>query len=98
MGGDLPPPWPTPPPPEPPAPVPRRRTNGMAIASLCCALATPLFPLAWILGLIFGYIALRQIRDDPTQTGRGLAIAGVVIGWVIVASVVVGVFALVLVD
>ena len=69
MGGDLPPPWPTPP--APPAPVPRRRTNGMAIASLCCALATPLFPLAWILGLILGYIALRQIRDDPTQTGEG---------------------------
>ena len=70
----------------------------MAIASLCCALATPLFPLAWILGLVLGYVALRQIREDPTQTGRGLAIAGIVIGWVVVASLVVGVVALVLVD
>src|SRR3954452_24834831 len=47
-------------------------TNGMAIASLVCAFfCTPL-------GLIFGFIALSQIRERG-QGGRGLAIAGIVI-------------------
>ena len=37
--------------------------------------------LGSILALIFGYIALRQIKQRQ-QRGRGLAIAGVVLGWI----------------
>lgn len=53
-------------------------TNGMAIASLVCAfLCTPL-------AVIFGHIALSQIGKSG-QGGRGLAIAGLVIGYISIA-------------
>ncbi|WP_353828111.1 DUF4190 domain-containing protein [Agromyces sp. SYSU T0242] len=37
-----------------------------------------------ILGLIFGYIALAQIKKTGEQ-GRGLALAAVILGWIGVA-------------
>jgi hypothetical protein len=59
------------------------RTNGLAIASLVLGIVW-LEGLGSILALIFGYIALRQIKQRQ-QRGRGLAIAGVVLGWIGVA-------------
>jgi len=91
----------TPPLPPPPSPVARppshpqvaiRRTNGMAIASLCCSLGTLLVGISFILGIIFGHIALSQIRRDPSQQGRGLALAGVIVGYVFL-----GIFVLVII-
>jgi hypothetical protein len=42
--------------------------------------------LGSLLALIFGYIAKSQIdRSGGTQGGRGMAIAGIVLGWVGVA-------------
>jgi hypothetical protein len=38
-----------------------------------------------VLALIFGYISLRQI-DRRSEQGRGMAIAGIVLGWVGVAT------------
>ncbi len=36
-----------------------------------------------ILALVFGYVALNQIAaSGGTQQGRGMAIAGVALGWV----------------
>ena len=47
-----------------------------------------------ILALIFGYRAMKEIdRSNGTQTGRGLAVAGVVLGWV---GLVMGVIWLIL--
>jgi peptidyl-prolyl cis-trans isomerase B (cyclophilin B) len=54
---------------------PARQTNTMAIAALVSALV--LAPL----GIVFGHIALSQIRRTGEE-GRGLAIAGLVIGYV----------------
>jgi hypothetical protein len=43
-----------------------------------------------ILALVFGYIARAQIkRSNGVQTGQGLALAGIVLGWVGVAVLVV---------
>jgi Domain of unknown function (DUF4190) len=43
-----------------------------------------------ILALVFGYIAKSQIdRSGGTQSGRGMAIAGIVLGWIGVAVLVV---------
>ncbi|MGV0764803.1 DUF4190 domain-containing protein [Mycolicibacterium sp. XJ647] len=68
--------------------VPVQRTNGLAIAALVCPLVTcVLFPL----GIIFGHIALSQIARTG-EGGRGLAIAGLVISYVLAA--IVGVFLL----
>lgn len=40
-----------------------------------------------LLGLIFGYIALSQIKRTGEQ-GRGMALAAVIIGWIGVAVAV----------
>jgi hypothetical protein len=54
--------------------VPVQRTNSMAIAALVSSLL--LAPL----GIIFGHIALSQIKNTG-EDGKGLAIAGLVIGY-----------------
>lgn len=54
-------------------------TNGMAIASLVCSVFGWVCLIGSILGLVFGFIALGQIKRTG-QRGRGLAIAGIVIG------------------
>ena len=41
-----------------------------------------LFWIGSILAVIFGHVALSQIRKDPSIQGRGMAVAGVVLGWV----------------
>lgn len=68
-----------------------RPTNGMAIAALVLGILW-LYWIGSVLALIFGYIALAQIKRSPAdapQQGRGLAVAGVVLGWVGVAILVV---------
>ena len=68
-----------------------RRTNSLAIASLVCAfLFAPL-------GIVFGHISLSQIKRTGEE-GRGLAIAGLVISYLItVLTIVVVVLSVVLV-
>lgn len=62
-------------------------TNGMAIASLVCSLFGWLCIIGGILGIIFGFLALNQIKQSG-QGGRGMAIAGIVIGVVVTAIVI----------
>ena len=52
--------------------------NGLAIAALCCGLAA-FIPLVGVLGVVFGVIALHQIRRG-FQRGRAMAIVGIVLG------------------
>lgn len=66
--------------------VPPRPTNGMAIAAMVCGIVGVCSPLG-ILALIFGTIAKRQIRETGEQ-GDGMATAGVVLGWIGVASTI----------
>ena len=58
-----------------PAPV-ARRTNILAIISLVVSIVG-----FTIVGIVLGFIALSQIKKTG-ENGRGLAIAGVVIGFV----------------
>ena len=70
-------------------PVPPRN-NGLAIASLVLGILW-LWWLGSILALIFGYVALGQIKQRG-ESGKGMAVAGIVLGWVGVASgVLVGI-------
>jgi hypothetical protein len=63
------------------APAARSRaTNGMAIASMVLGIIW-IYWVGSVLALVFGYVALRQIRDRD-EAGRGMAIAGIVLGWV----------------
>jgi Domain of unknown function (DUF4190) len=57
-------------------------TNGMAVASLVLGIVW-LFWVGSILAVVFGYVGRGQIdRSGGTQSGRGLAIAGITLGWV----------------
>jgi Domain of unknown function (DUF4190) len=57
-------------------------TNGLAIASLVLGIVW-LYGIGSILALVFGYSARGQIdQSGGRQGGRGLATAGIVLGWV----------------
>jgi hypothetical protein len=64
-------------------------TNRLAIVSLVLGLLTPLLLIPGILGVIFGAMALSQIRQRG-QRGAGLAIGGIVAAgaWLIVGVMV----------
>jgi Domain of unknown function (DUF4190)/GYF domain 2 len=72
--------------------VPPRRNEQLAVLSLilsalglfgfCCGF----FMTAAIAGIVCGHIALSRIKANPELEGRGLAMAGVVIGYVAVAG------------
>jgi hypothetical protein len=96
-GGSIPPPpsaapvaqpssgWIPAPPPSATGPYGPAVTNGLAEASLVLGiLGLTLAPLvASIVGLVLGYVAKGQIdRSSGQQTGRGLAVAGIVLGWI----------------
>jgi uncharacterized membrane protein len=61
-------------------------TNGLAVASFVAGLLW----LAWfgsIVAVILGHVALRQIKQSGgRETGNGLAIAGLVLGYMGVAT------------
>jgi len=70
--------------------APVRPTSGLAITSLVCGLAGLIlswmvFPiLASIAAVITGHMALGQTRKDPSLGGRGMAIAGLILGYAVV--------------
>lgn len=64
-------------------PVPQAKTNGLAIAGLICSgLGLHTCGLTAVAGLILSLIALRQISERG-ERGKGVAVAGAVIGAVI---------------
>ena len=63
-----------------PAP-PLRRTSGMATASLVCGIAGFFFgPVLSLLAIIFSLIAFPHFAKDANLKGKGLAVAGLVLG------------------
>lgn len=64
--------------------------NGLSIASMVLSLVNIIpcfwfFPITAVLGVIFGFVARGQMRNNPGQRGRGMAIAGIVVGLVFIA-------------
>lgn len=73
----------------PPGYPPRRSTNGMAIAALVSSFVFP--PL----GIVLGHVSLSQLKKSD-EDGKGLAVAGLAIGYVVTALAVVVIVASVL--
>jgi len=71
------------------APPASSRVSGMAIASLVMGLLW-VYWIGSILALVFGYVAKNQIdRERGKLTGRGMATAGIVLGWIWMGVLVV---------
>jgi hypothetical protein len=67
-----------------------RNTNGFAIASLVCSIVGILLVvLGPTLGIVFGIVGLKQTARLG-ESGRGLAIAGIVIGALVLLVDVLG--------
>ena len=63
-------------------------TSGKALFSLICGIFFIILPFA-IVAVIFGHIALSEIRKSPGRCkGRGLAITGIVLGYIGVLFIV----------
>ncbi|MGK3947476.1 DUF4190 domain-containing protein [Microbacterium sp. K2] len=79
-----------------PYPAPRP-ASGLAITSLICGIAgvvlfwavVPL--LASIVAVITGHMALRQTKQNPAIGGRGMAFAGLIMGYTMVGFLVIGI-------
>ena len=66
----------------------------MAVASFVLGLlgGTVFFFIGSILAIVFGHIALKQISASEGELGgRGLALAGLILGYIVVTTTVVGV-------
>ena len=63
-------------------------TNGLAIASMVLGIVW-IYWIGSILAVIFGHIALSQAKKDPTLRGKGMAVAGLVLGYVGIGLLVV---------
>jgi hypothetical protein len=61
----------------------RPGTNGLAIAALCCGIAG-FVPFAAVVAIVLGIVALNQLKR-VVQAGRGMAVAGIVLGaiWIV---------------
>jgi hypothetical protein len=67
-------------------PYTARKTNGLAIASMIVSLVSLATcpPLLGLVGAIMGHVARRQVAQR-NEDGAGMALAGIIIGWIVVA-------------
>jgi Domain of unknown function (DUF4190)/DUF1707 SHOCT-like domain len=65
--------------PAPPAPA---RTNGKAVGAVVCGVAGMFVGITSIPAVVLGHMARREIRDTGEQ-GDGMAVAGLVLGYVV---------------
>ena len=70
-----------------------KKKKGLAIVSLVCGIIGGTFSTASIVAIICGHIALYKIKKDPnTYAGKGLAIAGLILGYLgLVLAIVLGI-------
>jgi hypothetical protein len=63
-------------------------TNGFSIASLVLGIVW-VFGIGAILAVIFGFVARKQIRESGgRQGGSGMALAGIILGFVGIAGLI----------
>ena len=72
--------------------IPLRKSEPLAVLSLIfsilglCGFCCGFFVSAAIAGIVCGHIALSRIKVNPELEGHGLAMAGLIIGYVAVAG------------
>ena len=74
-------------------PIQTVKTSGLAVASLVLGILW-LYWVGSVLAVVFGYMAKQQIdQSHGAQTGRGMAIAGIVLGWIGLGLLVIAIIA-----
>jgi hypothetical protein len=66
-----------------------RKKNGLAVASLICGILGFLC-FAFVPAIICGHMALSRLKAGRAVGGRGMAIAGLVLGYMWLALTVIG--------
>ena len=68
------------------AAVAQEKTSEMAVTSLIMGILSILggamFLIPPILAVVFGHVSLSACNKNPKLTGKGMGIAGLVMGWV----------------
>jgi hypothetical protein len=59
--------------------------SGIAICGFCCGL----FLVAAVAGVVCGHLALSKIKANPELEGHGLAVAGMILGYVAIGLVLI---------
>jgi hypothetical protein len=71
---------------QPPYAGPPPKTNALAIASLVCSCVGIFCGIAAIVGIVLGFVARSSIRkSNGAEKGDGLALAGIIVGFVVIA-------------
>ncbi len=74
------------------APAQSGGTNGLAVTSLILGILWVCW-LGSVLAVIFGHVALSQIKKSGNvQGGKGLAVAGLVLGYLGVVTLIFAIF------
>lgn len=74
------------------------KTNTMSVAALISGVLTFVCGVTWPLALVFGYMGRRQVDESQgRETGRGLAVAGIVLGWIGAALTVLTIIAFIII-
>jgi hypothetical protein len=91
-----PPPYPYGPAPTPYGYGPARRRSGLAVASMVTSIVGAATLLCWglgavlgLVGAILGHVARRKIRRSG-EAGDGMALAGIIVGWIVLVLGVIG--------
>jgi hypothetical protein len=66
--------------------VPVRKTDGLAVAALVLGIGSflPTFAICSIPAIVMGAVSLNKIKKDPALEGKGMALAGLICGSVVV--------------
>ena len=71
--------------------------NWMGITALILSVITPIFVITAIPGVIFGHLGLAACKRGEANN-RGLALAGVIVGWIMIGLMALSVVILVLIE
>jgi len=58
-----------------------QKTSGLAIWSLVCGISSFFLGITFIPAIILGHMGLSEIKKNPNLRGRGMALAGLIIGY-----------------
>lgn len=93
--------------PSPPYAVPARPTNGVAVAAMICGIVGLLFSPAIIAFLVpiiipiaavvLGHIAISQLKRTPGTGGKGMALTGLILGYIPLAFSLLGLIVIIIV-